>query len=126
MLRTLPERLGATMTNEQPKQLGCLAEGAIVAAVYIIIFWVIIPLVFGVIVNGMIPLMVAVTIVGWLLTRRYRKNMEKRLGRKVRGDHELTSISSWMEVSAKDEAARAAPVGREMNSRGKEDKLEGR
>ena len=47
------------------------------------------------------------------------------LGRKVRGDHELTSISSWMEVSAKDEAARAAPVDREMNSRGKEDKPEG-
>ena len=113
------------MTNEQPKQLGCLAEGAIVAAVYIIIFWVIIPLVFGVMVNGMIPLMVAVAIVGWLLTRRYRKNMEKRLGRKVRGDHELSSISSWMEVSAKDEAARAAPVDRETNSRGKEDKPEG-
>lgn len=102
------------MTNEQPKELGFLAEGAIFAAVYIIIFWVIIPLVFGVIVNGMIPLMVAIAIVGWLLTRRYRKNMEKRLGRKVRGDHELTSISSWMEVSAEDEAARAAPVDREM------------
>ena len=113
------------MTNEQPKELGWLAEGAIVAAVYIISFWVIIPLVFGVTVNGMIPLMVAVAIVGWLLTRRYRKNMEKRLGRKVRGDHELTSISSWMEASAEDEAARAAPVGREMNSRGKEDKPEG-
>ena len=112
------------MTNEQPKELGWLAEGAIVAAVYIIIFWVIIPLVFGVTVNGMIPLMVAVAIVGWLLTRRYRKNMEKRLGRKVRGDHELTSISSWMEAS-EGEAARAAPVGREMNSRGKEDKPEG-
>jgi len=113
------------MTNEQPKQLGYLAEGTIVAAVYIIIFWVIIPLVFGVTVNGMIPLMVAVAIVGWLLTRRYRKNMEKRLGRKVRGDHELTSISSWMEASAEDEATRAAPVGREMSSRGKEDKPDG-
>ena len=31
------------MTNKQSKELGCLAEGAIVAAVYIIIFWVIIP-----------------------------------------------------------------------------------
>jgi predicted DNA repair protein MutK len=113
------------MTNEQPKELGCLAEGAIVAEVYIIIFWVIIPLVFGVIINGLIPLVVAVAIVGWLLTRKYRKNMEKRLGRKVRGDHELTSISSWMEVSAKDEAARAAPVHREMNPPGKGDKPEG-
>jgi hypothetical protein len=72
----------------------------------------------------MVPLMAAAAIVGWLLTRRYRKNMEKRLGRKVRGDHELTSISSWMEASAEDEAARAAPVGREMNSRGKKDKPE--
>jgi len=51
--------------------------------------------------------------------------MEKRLGRKVRGDHELTSISSWMEVSAKDEAAHAAPLDREINSRDKEDKPEG-
>ena len=113
------------MTNEQPKELGWLAEGAIVAAVYIIIFWVIIPLVFGVIVNGMIPLMVAVAIVGWLLTRRYRKNMEKRLGRKVRGDHELTSISSWMEVSAKDEAASAELLHHEANPSGKEDKPQG-
>jgi predicted DNA repair protein MutK len=83
------------MTNEQPKELGWLAEGAIVAVVYIIIFWVIIPLVFGVRVNGMIPLMVAVAIVGWLLTRRYRKNMEKRLGRKVRGDHERRYLLGW-------------------------------
>ena len=113
------------MTNEQPKELGCFVEGAIVAAVYIIIFWVIIPLVFGVIINGMIPLVVAVAIVGWLLTRRYRKNMEKRLGRKVRGDHELTSISSWMEVSSKEEATHAAPLQREMNPPGKEDKPEG-
>ena len=113
------------MTNEQPKELGCFAEGAIVAAVYIIIFWVIIPLVFGVIINGIIPLVVAVAIVGWLLTRRYRKNMERRLGRKVRGDHELTSISSWMESSAKDEAARAAPAHREEYPLGKEHKPEG-
>ncbi len=80
------------MTNEQPKQLGGLAEGAIVAAVYIIIFWVIIPLVFGVIINGMIPLMGAVAIVGWLLTRRYRKNMERRLGKNLKGS-QITSIS---------------------------------
>ena len=113
------------MTDEQPKELGCLVEGAIVAAVYIIIFWVIIPLVFGVIINGIIPLVVAVAIVGWLLTRRYRKNMEKRLGRKVRGDHELTSISSWMEVSAKEGKANAAASPPEVNPRGEEDKPEG-
>ena len=113
------------MANEQPKELGCLAEGAIVAAVYIIIFWVIIPSVFGVRINGIIPLAVAVAVVGWLLTRRYRKSMEKRLGRKVRGDHELTSLSSWMEVSAKDEAPRAELLHHEANPSGKEDKPQG-
>jgi hypothetical protein len=96
------------MTGEQPRELGCLAEGAIIAAVYIIIFWVLIPLVFGVRINGTIPIIIAAAIVGWFLTRRYRKNMEKRLGRKLKGDHELTSISSWMEASAKDEKPRVA------------------
>jgi hypothetical protein len=91
------------MTNENPKELGCLAEALIIGAVYIIIFAVIIPLIFGVQIGGTIPIMIAAAIVGWFITRRYRKNMERRLGRKVKGDHELTSISSWMEASKKDE-----------------------
>jgi len=94
------------MTDEHPKELGCIVEGVIVAAVYIIIFWVIVPLVFGVRISGAIPIMVAAAIVGWFLTRRYRKNMEQRLGRKVKGDHELTSISSWMEATPEDERPR--------------------
>src|SRR5437667_1787897 len=47
--------------------------------------------------------MLALGIVGWFATIRYRRNMEKRLGRKIKGDHELTSISSWMEVESKKE-----------------------
>lgn len=91
------------MTFEPPKQLHWLVELAIIAAVYVIIFWVLVPLVFGIEINGAIPVIVAATIVGWFMTRRYRKNMEKRLGRKVKGDHELTSISSWMEAASKSE-----------------------
>jgi ABC-type xylose transport system permease subunit len=45
----------------------------------------------------------ALGIVGWFATIRYRRKMEKRLGRKIKGDHELTSISSWMEAESKDE-----------------------
>jgi hypothetical protein len=47
-------------------------------------------------------LMVIGGITGWWATRKMRQRMEKRLGRKVKGDHELTSISSWMETSSKD------------------------
>ena len=45
----------------------------------------------------------ALAIVGWFGTIKYRRNMEKRLGRKVKGDLELTSITSWMEVASKEE-----------------------
>jgi NADH:ubiquinone oxidoreductase subunit H len=41
-------------------------------------------------------------IAGWWATRKMRQKMERRLGRKLRGDHELTSISSWMESVSKD------------------------
>ena len=47
----------------------------------------------------------ALGIVGWFATIRYRRNMEKRLGRKLKGDHELTSISSWMEAESKKDDA---------------------
>lgn len=47
-------------------------------------------------------LMLISGITGWWATRQLRKRMEKRLGRKVRGEHELTSITSWMEAESKD------------------------
>jgi hypothetical protein len=40
--------------------------------------------------------------VGWITTHLMKQRMEKRLGRKVRGEHELTSITSWMEAETKD------------------------
>jgi hypothetical protein len=49
-----------------------------------------------------ITLLIAFGVIGWLATRIYRMRLEKRLGRKIEGDHELTSIASWMEA-AKDE-----------------------
>ena len=49
---------------------------------------------------------VALAMVNWLATIKYRRSMEKRLGRKVKGDYELTSISSWMEASSKEERPR--------------------
>ncbi|HEY0319337.1 MAG TPA: DUF4199 domain-containing protein [Pyrinomonadaceae bacterium] len=107
------------MADDYPRELGCLAEALLIGAVYIIIFAVIIPLVFGVRIGGTIPMLVAAAIVGWFLTRRYRKNMEKRLGRKVKGDHELTSISSWMEASTKEEQTRLTPATPNMSPKEK-------
>ena len=49
---------------------------------------------------GPIVWILALAIVGWFATIRYRRNMEKRLGRKLKGDHELTSLSSWMEADS--------------------------
>jgi hypothetical protein len=46
-----------------------------------------------------ITLFIAFAAIGWLATRIYKNKMEKRLGRKIEGDHELTSIASWMEAS---------------------------
>jgi peptide subunit release factor RF-3 len=46
-------------------------------------------------------IMLIVGAVGWWSTRMMKKRMEKRLGREVRGEHELTSITSWMEVESK-------------------------
>jgi hypothetical protein len=41
-------------------------------------------------------------ITSWWATRKLKKRLERRLGRKVRGEHELTSITSWMEAESKD------------------------
>ncbi len=52
---------------------------------------------------GPLAWIVALGIAGWFATIRYRRNMQKRLGRKLKGDHELTSLSSWMEADSKSE-----------------------
>ncbi|HZG51860.1 MAG TPA: hypothetical protein VEZ40_06980 [Pyrinomonadaceae bacterium] len=49
-----------------------------------------------------IALFIAFGVLGWLATRIYKMHMEKRLGRKIEGEHELTSIASWMEAAKDD------------------------
>lgn len=49
------------------------------------------------------------SVTAWILKVRLKKKMEKGLGRKV-DEGELTSISSWMKVPAKDQ-----PYPREKN-----------
>ena len=46
--------------------------------------------------------LVSFAISSFLVGRVYRKHMEKKLGRRVKGEHELTSLRSWMDVSEKD------------------------
>ncbi len=43
---------------------------------------------------------------GWWIGRARRKILERKLGRGVYGDHELTSLTSWMEASRKTKSVR--------------------
>lgn len=49
-----------------------------------------------------IILFITFGVIGWLATRLYKVRMENRLGRKIEGDYELTSIASWMEAAKDD------------------------
>ena len=46
-----------------------------------------------------------ITVIGFLIKILKRGSMQRALGREV-GDHELTSINSWMEVSEKEDKQR--------------------
>lgn len=46
-----------------------------------------------------------ITFIGFLIKILKRGRMQRALGREV-GDHELTSINSWMEVSEKEDKQR--------------------
>lgn len=67
-----------------------LIVGAIISAIIILVFNIRIPIV--------IPALVIVSIIGWLELRKRRRDMESHLGREIKGDHELVSLSSWMEA----------------------------
>lgn len=115
------------MTNQNTNNMnaGCLTEILIIAAVYIalstiisMIFWAITG-VFPSRSGGTLILMLAAAIVGWFATLRYKRRMEKQLGRKVKGDHELTSIISWMEASSKEDKPRVTRARPDMNPKEK-------
>jgi L-asparagine transporter-like permease len=40
----------------------------------------------------------------YLIGRIYRKNLERKLGRKLKNEYELTSLKSWMSVSQRDDS----------------------
>jgi hypothetical protein len=46
---------------------------------------------------------VAVALSSLFVGRVYRKQMERKLGRRLKNQYELTSLNSWMEASKKDE-----------------------
>lgn len=46
---------------------------------------------------------VAVALSTFFVGRVYRKHMERKLGRRVKNEYELTSLTSWMEASKKDD-----------------------
>ncbi|MGH9873881.1 MAG: hypothetical protein ACRD9S_15630 [Pyrinomonadaceae bacterium] len=46
---------------------------------------------------------VAVALSSFFVGRVYRKHMERKLGRRLKNEYELTSLTSWMEASNKDE-----------------------
>jgi GYF domain 2 len=49
-----------------------------------------------------IPWIVSLGIAGWVVTLIHKRRMQKRLGRKLWGQYELTSLNSWMEVAEKE------------------------
>lgn len=51
---------------------------------------------------GLILFVIVVTIIGFIIKVITKNRMSKSLGREV-GDHELTSLNSWMEVHEKEE-----------------------
>jgi hypothetical protein len=57
----------------------------------------------------LLAVIVGTSISAWVLKIRLKKKMERGLGRKV-DESEMTSISSWMKVPAKDQ-----PYPREKN-----------
>ncbi len=69
--------------------------------------------------SGRVGLLIPILIGSWLATRMYRRRMEKQLGRKVRGDHELTSITSWMEAASKDDRPRVTRAHPDMSPKEK-------
>lgn len=48
-------------------------------------------------------LLIGVPIEAWIISRMAKGGMEKKLGRKLKGEHELTSLTSWIEASKDDE-----------------------
>jgi hypothetical protein len=52
-----------------------------------------------------IVLALVITFIGFLIKLLKRGRMQRALGREV-GDHELTSINSWMEVTEKEQNGR--------------------
>lgn len=87
--------------------------------VYVIIQTVILVITQGTVrVGGVLLALISSILIGRLLTFRYKKGMEKRLGREVK-EHELTSITSWMEASTKEERPRVVPVRPDMSPKEK-------
>lgn len=43
---------------------------------------------------------------GWVVNLRLKRKMEKTLGRKLRGDMEMNSLSTWMEINEKNKNGR--------------------
>ncbi len=54
-------------------------------------------------VPGVLLWIIASAIAGWAVSHRLKKKMSAMLGREVRSDMELTSISNWMEIASKED-----------------------
>ena len=72
--------------------------------------------------SGRVSLLIPMLIGSWLATRMYRRNMEKRLGRKVREDHETTyeEIALWelaYELPFTDKCETEAKIKRELSAK---------
>lgn len=55
-----------------------------------------------IVIEAKLAWIIAIPLAALIVTFIRKKRMEKRLGRKLWGDYELTSLNSWMEVEDKD------------------------
>jgi hypothetical protein len=50
----------------------------------------------------MLILIILILVIGYIVNRIRTKHLREALGREV-GDHELTSLNSWMEATARED-----------------------
>jgi membrane protein YdbS with pleckstrin-like domain len=90
---------------ERASWIIAIPVGLVIAAAMIAFFWTLggeTKIYLGQLVLPIV--LVSFAISAFLVGRLYRKYMERKLGRRLKSEYELTSLSSWMDVSQKDKS----------------------
>lgn len=69
----------------------------------------------------LVVIFVVLGIIAWVGKVKFKRNMESRLGRKVK-DGELTSITAWMEVTDEDKGPSSNTTGQQKAEQNAEER----